>query len=177
MKEKKPKLSLVKYQHEINELIRNEIINDEDQTNFLSIVLKDKRYLINLEDIKETSTLPTISKIGRVSPWFLGISNFRGQVNPVIDMTYLFTGKNSNLNESYALLANPAFGMNCAMLWNGVNKLITKKTLTKKEDVNFAELKWIKEVWLDDKNIEWHEVDVDGLMNCSDIFNIYKENK
>ena len=96
------KKSLVEYQNEINELIYNESLQEEEQTNYLSIVLKDKHYLINLVDIKETSTLPSISKIGRVNSWFLGISNFRGQVNPVIDMTFIFTGKNSNYNESYA---------------------------------------------------------------------------
>lgn len=171
------KKSLVEYQNEINELIYNESLQEEEQTNYLSIVLKDKHYLINLVDIKETSTLPSISKIGRVNSWFLGISNFRGQVNPVIDMTFIFTGKNSNYNESYALLANPKFGTNCAMLWDGVNKLITQQGLVKKENVNLNELKWIKEVWIDEKNIEWHEINVEQLMNCSDIFNIYKENK
>ena len=63
------------------------------------------------------------------------------------------------------------------MLWDGVNKLITQKGLVKKENVNLNELKWIKEIWIDENNIEWHEINVEQLMNCSDIFNIYKENK
>lgn len=171
--------TLVEYQEEINNIIKNE--EDDDNylpQNFLSVILNENNYLINLYDIKETSTIPNISKIGRIKPWFLGIANFRGQVSPVIDMTYLFTGKNSNLSQSYALLTSDRLGANFAMLWTGVNKLLSIKNFKKHDNIKFTEDdRWIKNIWIDAEGIIWKEIDVEKVINSPELSDIYKEDK
>lgn len=170
--------NLVEYQKEINILIEKEE-NDVNYLpqNFLSIVLNHNNYLINLNDIKETSTIPNISKIGRIKPWFLGIANFRGQVSPVIDMTYLFTGKNSNLHQSYALLTSDRLGTSFAMLWTGVSKLLSMKNFTLSTEVIQSKDKWIKTIWVDSENVKWKEIDVENLIISPELSDIYNADK
>ena len=62
------KKSLVEYQNEINELIYNESLQEEEQTNYLSIVLKDKLNAIDekiINDNTDNTKTNTITRRGR----------------------------------------------------------------------------------------------------------------
>lgn len=167
-----------------------EIINmDVDDTSletmevFLSFKIEEKWWLVNLSDISGTSLLNSISKIGRVQPWFVGISNFRGQVYPVINLQYFITGKEFKINmtKENAILSSPKYGLSFAFIIPEMDLMISKNMLNELNSENIDEsLKniWAKNYyWKSEDGILYIELDIEKLLTSSDFLNIYHNNK
>ena len=115
--------------------------------NFILLKLSDdSRWLMNITDIKETSVLPEVSKIGLTQPWIMGISNFRGTVGTIIDMKHFLLGKPSNTLNSHAILLNKKYNLNLAL----------------------------KNIWVDKNGSRWNELDVEELLKSKEIMDAVK---
>ena len=154
----------------------------EDMEVFLSFKIENKWWLVDLSDISGTSLLSSISKIGRVHPWFIGISNFRGQVYPVINLQYFITGKEFKINmtKENAILSSPKYGLSFAFIIPEMDLMISKNMLneTKLEDVDPNQLNsWAKKYWKNEDDELYIEIDIEKLLTSAEFLNIYENNK
>ncbi|EPP7233422.1 chemotaxis protein CheW [Shigella flexneri] len=141
--------------------------------NFILLKLSDdSRWLMNITDIKETSVLPEVSKIGMTQPWIMGISNFRGTVGTIIDMKHFLLGKPSNTLNSHAILLNKKYNLNLALLWPQIDRMETQSHLEVIEEK--SKNKWIKNIWVDKNGSRWNELDVEELLKSKEIMDAVK---
>lgn len=149
---------------------------------FLSFKIENKWWLVNLSDISGTSLLNSISKMGRVQPWFIGISNFRGQVYPVINLQYFITGKDFKVNmaKENAILSSPKYGLSFALIIPEMDLMISKSMLTEMEtekiDKSFVN-SWAKRYWENEQKELYAELDIEKLLISPEFLNIYENNK
>lgn len=60
----------------------------------IGFVIGDKHFLAPLKEIKEVLAVPLMTSIPAAAPWFLGVTNLRGQVLPVTDLqAFLFNSQ------------------------------------------------------------------------------------
>ena len=163
--------SLLKYQEKLSKELLD--LPPTLGKNFILLRLSDEsRWLMNITDIKETSVLPEVSKIGLTQPWVMGISNFRGTVGTVIDMKHFLLGKSSNHLNSHAILLNKKYNFNLALLWPQIDKMENHSSLQMLEES--PKNKWIKNIWTDKQNNKWNELDVEELLKSKEIMDAVK---
>lgn len=52
----------------------------------LGVNVGDKRFLINLQDVKEVLPVPPLQPVPFTKPWFLGVANVRGNLYSISDL-------------------------------------------------------------------------------------------
>lgn len=163
--------SLTLFQEKLSEELKN--LPSIMGKNFIMLKLSDEsRWLMSITDIRETSVLPELSKIGLTQPWIMGISNFRGTVGTVIDMKHFLLGKPSNHQNSHAILLNKKYNLNLALLWPQIDRMENQSHLEITEEN--PKNKWIKNIWTDNNGHRWNELDVVELLKSKEIMDAVK---
>src|SRR5713226_153979 len=60
------------------------------QQQYLTLLLTDEEYAINIQRVKEIIEYTTVTKVPKVPEWIRGVINLRGNVVPVVDLTVRF---------------------------------------------------------------------------------------
>lgn len=174
-KEKEKKDSLVEYQR----LFNQGKITSENNKNNKYIFLKfegalskfRKNWLIRVEDISEVAQHSEISKIGYTNNYIVGISNFKGKVCTIIDMSMLLNNKKSTIPSNSCVLLRENDGI--ALLWTKVeiSELeLNKVDIEELKNENFFErVHYVKEYHKDINGNIWNELDITQLLHSKKI--------
>lgn len=173
--EKEKRNSLTEYQKLFNE---NKVSISETKGNkyiFLKIDSElskfKKNWLISVDDILEISQYTDISKIGYTNNYILGISNFKGNVCTIIDMSIFLNNRNALQNSNSCILLRKNEGI--ALRWpnieiNNIN-LVKINIDDYKKDKLYENVNFVKDYFMDEENNIWNELDIDKLLQSNQI--------
>ncbi len=137
----------------------------EVSQSYLGVQIGDRHVLVNLQDISETLPIVEIQQVPLVKPWFLGISNVRGVLYAINDLSRMLEGTPTEMTSSTRLLLmNDNVVSNVAFL---VDKLVGLRKLDEMQqttDVVQDELCLKSENYEDADKRLWFVLDSDKLV-------------
>lgn len=126
----------------------------------LGLACGGERWLIRLADAGEVVTMPDIVPVPLTRPWFLGISNIRGNLYSVVDFAR-FLGKDAATGGQLRLvLFGPRAGeMNAGVVVQRVLGLRNVAELAPTAPPQGAPA-WYAQRWMDGDGGAWQEIDL-----------------
>ena len=81
-------------------------MSDDTSDAFLTFVLGDVAYAVDVCSVREVLTYETVTHVPRTAPYLKGVLNIRGTVIPVIDLRILFNIKPSAKTEDSSIIVS-----------------------------------------------------------------------
>lgn len=132
-----------------------------------------ERWLCRLQQTEEVLVPPPITSVPLTQPWFLGLTNVRGNLYSVIDFS-LFLGKTPVTHHTEArlvLLSRNTGAVNAALLVQQVYGLRSVKGFAPTGQ-GIQDKVWNVQNWMDAEGHVWHEVDLGKLAQDSEFQHI-----
>lgn len=131
----------------------------------LGVQVGDDAWLLSLKDVGEVLPVPEIHKVPLTQPWFMGMTNVRGNLYAVTDLSAFFGNRPARLSgDSRLLLAGARFGINAAFVVDRLFGLRNVSDMQLKAKAKKA-LPWQANTYKDATTQEWRELDVSALLN------------
>jgi twitching motility protein PilI len=126
------------------------------------------RWLCHLHQTEEVLVSPPITPVPLTQPWFLGLTNVRGNLYSVIDFS-LFLGQapvTHNTEARLVLLSRSTGAINAALLVQQVYGLRSVKGFAPTGQ-SAQDKMWRTQNWMDAEGNAWYEVDLSKLVQDS----------
>ena len=131
----------------------------------LGVLVGTKRFLINLNEVKEVLPVPHILSVPLTKPWFLGTTNVRGNLYNVSDLAQFLdmppTAK--SVNNRIMLLSTETTAQ-VALLVDGLVGLRNIQEMQVESDNDDSKQLFSKQRLKDADGNEWFEFDSEGLV-------------
>jgi twitching motility protein PilI len=130
----------------------------------LGLACADQQWLIRLSDASEVINVPPIVKVPLTQPWFLGVSNIRGNLYTVIDFAG-YLGRPGALGGAAERLV--LFGQRAGELRTGivVHRVLGLRNLAELAPASqpAGAAAWYGPRWMDATGALWQEIDLSKL--------------
>lgn len=134
----------------------------DTHVNQLAVVIGGSRFLLDLTQAGEITTVGAITRVPLTADWFLGLSNLRGNLISVIDLAR-FQGRQPTVieKESRVVAFAPSLGFNCGLLVSRVLGLRNIAEMTLKNPAPAVDNPpWLARHHVDQEAQEWTELDL-----------------
>lgn len=152
---------LREFQAQLVERMQAVTSGEQAQASQLGVMIGDSRWLLNLQQAGEIVSVGTVSKVPLTQPWFLGLTNIRGSLISVIDLSR-FRGQRATVveKESRIVAFAPSLSFNSGLLVSRVLGLrnVAEMELHPSADPNAAP--WAARQYLDRESQLWTELDL-----------------
>jgi twitching motility protein PilI len=130
----------------------------------LGIMMGGQRWLLDLQSAGEIVSVGAITKVPLTQPWFLGLTNIRGNLISVIDFAQFHGGPPSLIDKDSRIVAfAPALSFNSSLLVSRVLGLRnTDEMQAEAQDQNGAP--WIGRRYVDRESQAWTELDLSSVV-------------
>jgi twitching motility protein PilI len=159
------KLDLRAFQKELASRLATKTAAQVESSRF-GLACGGAQWLIRLADAGEVITVPQVATVPLTQPWFLGVSNIRGNLYSIIDFG-AFLGREASLSGSAGQGRLVVFGPRAGELKAGI---VVGRVLGLR---NLAELApaspptevadWYGQRWMDADGAAWQEIDLARL--------------
>jgi len=130
----------------------------------LGVTVGDKRFLINLQDVKEVLPVPPMQLVPFTQPWFLGVANVRGNLYSISDLAQFIgmppTPKSAN---NRILLLSTESTAQVALLVDSLIGLRSVQGMQVQSVDGEADF-FSMNVYKDAEGWDWLELDVEALV-------------
>ena len=130
--------------------------------NQLAVVIGGRRFLLDLTQAGEITTVGAITGVPLTADWFLGLSNLRGNLISVVDLAR-FQGQEATVIEKDCRVVAfaPALGFNCGLLVSRVLGQRSSADMTLKNLAPAADNPaWMTRQYVDQDAQDWAELDL-----------------
>jgi len=109
------KQSLREFQTQLADKLKLAQVSDAASSK-LGFVAGGRNWLVNLDQVNEVVTVPSLTEAPWAQPWFVGVASVRGVLYGCTDLA-AFIGLTEPMpaGESRLLLVHPRFGVNAAL--------------------------------------------------------------
>ena len=137
-----------------------------DRISTLGIQIGRAFWLVEMEDISEVLTLPTVATVPLTQPWYRGVANVRGNLYGIADLAaFMGQGETPEGGQCRVLLAAQKFSCNAGLLVTRVLGL--RDTLKWQQEMKDGEVHW-----RDEQSHLWRKLDMSQLLQQPDFLQI-----
>jgi twitching motility protein PilI len=153
---------LREFQAQLVERMQSARKGEDAHNSRLGVMMGGRRWLLDLQSAGEIVSVGTITKVPLTQPWFLGLTNIRGNLISVIDFAR-FQGEPSSPSlidkDSRIVAFAPALSFNSGLLVSRVLGLrnTDEMQLEAHED---AGAPWVGRQYVDKESQAWTELDL-----------------
>lgn len=130
----------------------------------LGVTVGDKRFLINLQDVKEVLPVPPMQLVPFTKPWFLGVANVRGNLYSISDLAqFMGMPATSKSTNNRILLLSTESTAQVALLVDsliGLRSVQGMQLQSAEDEADFFSLNFYK----DAEGGDWLELDIEALV-------------
>jgi len=134
-------------------------------TSRLGVMVGARKFLINLQDVREVLPVPSLQTVPLTQPWFLGVANVRGNLYNITDLAQFIgmppTPKSAN---NRILLLSSETTTQAALVIGSLVGLRNVEAMQAKPFADDGDTFFSKQAYEDVDNNEWFELDVDALV-------------
>lgn len=136
---------------------------------WLAVEAGGDKLLLPLQQSGQISGLQSLQRVSYTQPWFLGVSNIRGQIFGVVDLAAFMTGKQTSVQKDMAkrdarLVAfNPELEINCALLVSRLQGLKSPEDFSGHTPVTDGARSYLCAEYVDREGVRWKELDLEQL--------------
>lgn len=135
----------------------------------LGVVVGSKNFLINLSEVKEVLPVPPILSVPLTKPWFLGAANVRGNLYSITDLAqFLEMSPTPKSINNRILLLSTEMTTQVALLVDSLVGLRSVQGMHLRSANNDSKQLFSKQIYTDDDNNEWLELDTETLVQNKD---------
>lgn len=139
----------------------------------LGVQVGDDDWLLSLADVGEVLPVPEIHHVPLTRAWFMGMTNVRGNLYAVTDLSAFFGGRPARLAmQSRLLLAGGRFGINAAFVIDRLYGLRNVSDMHPQQQDASRSVPWQANVYVDASARQWRELDVAALLNSSSFIQV-----
>ena len=141
----------------------------------LGIVIGQQRYLLDLREAGEIVSATSLTDVPLTKDWYVGLSNIRGNLTSVVDLSRFQGLELTKLDNSCRLVAfAPALGFNSGLL---VSQVLGLRNLAEMEEISSSETdgngrEWLQRRFRDRDGNVWHELSLAALVQNQDFLHI-----
>ncbi|RCS58526.1 chemotaxis protein CheW [Parvibium lacunae] len=131
----------------------------------LGVLIGAQRYLLDLSESGEISSVPEPTPVPMTQPWFKGLFSARGSLYTMIDLAHFMGGDPTPLDKNSRVLAlNDRLQCNAAIL---VTRMLGLRSVEKLTAITVApaELPWLGNVYEDGDGNQWTELLLQQLIH------------
>jgi twitching motility protein PilI len=130
--------------------------------NQLAVVIGGSRFLLDLTEAGEITTVGAITGVPLTADWFLGLSNLRGNLISVVDLARFQGQASTVIDKDCRIVAfAPALGFNCGLLVSRVLGLRNIAGMTLKNPAPVADNSpWLARHYVDQEAQDWTGLDL-----------------
>ncbi|HNA29088.1 MAG TPA: chemotaxis protein CheW [Thiobacillaceae bacterium] len=130
----------------------------------LGFIAGGRHWLVGLDQVNEVVTVPGLTEVPWVQPWFSGVASVRGALYGCVDLA-AFLGLSEPLppGEVRLLLAHPRFGINAALRVERALGLRPISDLAA-EAAPAEATEWEEAHWRDAEGQVWTEISMERLV-------------
>jgi twitching motility protein PilI len=130
----------------------------------LGVTVGNKRFLINLQDVKEVLPVPPMQLVPFTQPWFLGVANVRGNLYSISDLAQ-FMGMpptSKSINNRILLLSTESTAQVALLVDSliGLRSIQGMQLQPAEGEADFFSMN----VYKDAESGDWLELDVEALV-------------
>ncbi len=144
------------FQSELVERMQAARDQTEVRDNRLGIVIGQRRWLLDMQEIGEIVPFSPITKVPLAQDWYLGLLNIRGNLVSVIDFArYQGLPPTETEPGNRIVTFSPALGINCGLL---VTRVLGLRNVTEMQALSPSEEKmagWVLDSYRDSASQEW----------------------
>jgi twitching motility protein PilI len=132
------------------------------QANHLAVVIGGCRFLLDLKQAGEITTVGAITAVPLTADWFLGLSNLRGNLISIVDLARFQGQAATAIDKDCRVVAfAPALGFNCGLLVSRVLGLRNSADMSLKNLAPAADNPaWLARHYVDQEAQDWAELDL-----------------
>ncbi len=158
------RLRLREFQAQLVERMQAARTGTHVQNNQLGVMIGPDRWLVNLQEAGEIVSVGTITKVPLTHPWFLGLTNIRGNLVSVVDLAQ-FQGHGPSVidKESRIVAFGPSLAFNSALLVSRVMGLRNTDEMTPQHRLEDS-AGWSTQRYLDRESQAWNELDLAAII-------------
>lgn len=131
------------------------------RVNQLGVMIGNSRCLLNLQAAGEIVSVGPITEVPLTQPWFLGLTNIRGNLISVIDFAEFQGGAPTPIDKDCRIIAfAPALSFNSSLLVSRVLGLHNVAEMEAQSDVQGELAPWASKRYLDRESQVWTELDL-----------------
>ena len=162
--------SLQEFQQRLAQRLRN-ASSDGAAVQRIGVQAGEQQWLLRLEDAGEVMPVPDISSVPLTCPWFLGLTNIRGNLAGVIDFsTFLGKAPTVRAPECRLVLIAERFGAHCGLL---VARVMGLRNMEQLQALGGRdERPWVGARYRDRNGSDWFELKIDTLVACDDFLRV-----
>lgn len=103
------------YQLALTEQIKN--VTEATTTTVLGMAIGETRWLVHMSEVTEVLSVPKLTPVALTQPWFLGMTNVRGNLYGITDLSLYLGGSPTQVNKkSRVFLSSPRYSVNSGLL-------------------------------------------------------------
>jgi twitching motility protein PilI len=157
------RLRLREFQAQLVERMQAARTGDDTQLRQLGVEIGSQCWLLNLKEAGEIITVGEITHVPLTQPWFLGLTNLRGNLISVVDLAHLMGQAPTPIDKESRIVAfGPALSFNSALLVKRVMGLRNVTTMTLQENVEGV-ASWIGSQYRDSEGVLWSELKLSAM--------------
>lgn len=135
----------------------------------LGVVVGSKRFLVHLNEVKEALPVPPFQGVPLTKTWFLGVANVRGNLYSITDLAqFISMPATTKSMHNRILLLSTETTTQAALLVDSLIGLRSVQAMRVKQDDGEVNQYFGKQVYIDDDENEWLELDVETLVQNKD---------
>ncbi|MDR2874319.1 MAG: chemotaxis protein CheW [Methylobacillus sp.] len=166
-------LDLREYQEDILDRIKERTRSTEDTNtrSRLGVRVGNMQWLVHLDDISEVLPVPETYPVPLAKPWFLGLTNVRGNLYGISDLAQFAGEPPATIGiASRILLTHAKYKAQAGLL---VGAIVGLRTLDEMEAQDAsAPGAWLGRVFRDAAGETWQEIDIRALLALPEFMKI-----
>lgn len=129
----------------------------------LAVAFGGRQFLLSLDEVAEVAPVPALVRVAKTQSWFSGVTNVRGTLYAVTDLSYWLTGQPTRLDGEARLviLGGDLSKARTAVL---VSRVLGLRQLEEMEQLAANVDAWTIARWKAADGTEWTEVDFHRLL-------------
>lgn len=156
---------LREFQAQLVERMQTARSGEDTRVNQLGVMIGGSRWLLNLQTAGEIVSVGAITPVPLTQPWFLGLTNIRGNLISVIDFARFQGHAPTTIDKDSRIVAfGPALSFNSALLVSRVLGLRNVAEMQPQAESDDQTTPWASKRYTDQESQVWTELDLSSVI-------------
>ncbi|WP_076593398.1 chemotaxis protein CheW [Herminiimonas arsenitoxidans] len=156
---------LREFQAQLVERMQTARSGEDTHVNQLGVMIGESRWLLNLQTAGEIVSVGAITPVPLTQPWFLGLTNIRGNLISVIDFARFQGHAPTTIDKDSRIVAfGPALSFNSALLVSRVLGLRNVAEMQPQAESDDQATPWASKRYTDQESQVWTELDLSSVI-------------
>lgn len=156
---------LREFQAQLVERMQAATSGTQTQSSKLGVMIGNSRWLLDLQEAGEIVSVGAVTEVPLTQPWFLGLTNIRGNLISVVDLARFHGAESTPIDKESRIVAfAPSLSFNSGLLVSRVMGLRNVRDMESVQPTGVCVGPWATQQYLDQESILWTALDLSVIV-------------